>query len=158
MSQKKSLPLCAFIMLLFSTSAARSQQVTGQVRYGDTNQAAFKVNVHCDGTGTSQIRQTDRSGKFTCTLGSPGRFSVRVDADGYIPEEQSGSAPDTNSSEYMFFRLMPKPAAKAATPTASPADPNVPLDARKAFEKGVKQSPLVTKTRSQKERGTWRRR
>ena len=137
MSLKRFLPLCALFIPLLITSAVQAQQVTGQVRYADTNQAAFNVNVHCDGTGTNQIQQTDRSGRFTCRLGSPGRFSVRVDADGYIPEEQSGNAPDTNSSEYMFFRLRPKPAAKAATPTVPPVDPNVPSEARKAFEKGV---------------------
>jgi tetratricopeptide (TPR) repeat protein len=37
----------------------------------------------------------------------------------------------------MFFSLKPKPGAKAATPTASPADPNVPAEAPKAFEKGA---------------------
>lgn len=134
---KKFLPLCALVTLLLIASAAQAQRVTGQVRYADTNQAAFNVNVHCRGTGTSQIQQTDRSGRFTCTLGTPGGFTVRVEADGYITEEQSGNAPDTNSSEYLFFRLLPKSGAKTATRTAPPIDPNVPPEARKAYEKGV---------------------
>jgi len=137
MSLKKLLPFCALFTLLLIKSVTHAQQVTGQVRYGDTNQPAFNVNVHCDGAGTSQIQQTDRSGRFTCRLGSPGRFSVRVDAGGYISEEQSGSALDSNTSEYMFFRLRPDPGAKAAVPTASTADPDVPSEARKAFDKGV---------------------
>jgi tetratricopeptide (TPR) repeat protein len=137
MSLKWSLPLCAILTLLLVASAASAQQVTGQVRYSDTNQPAFNVNVHCDGAGTSQIRQTDRSGRFTCALGSTGSFSVRVEAQGYLREEQSGTAVDTNAQEYLFFRLRPDPAAKTAAPTASPVDPNVPAEARKSFDKGV---------------------
>ena len=137
MALKRLLPLGPLITVLLVTSAAQAQRVTGQVRYADTNQAAFNVSVHCNGTGTNQIQQTDRSGRFTCTLGSPGRFSVRVDADGYLPEEQSGNAPDTNSSEYLFFRLLPKAGPKTATRTVPVIDASVPPEARKAYEKGV---------------------
>jgi tetratricopeptide (TPR) repeat protein len=137
MSERKLILLCAFMMLMFMTSTARSQQVTGQVRFADTNQAAFNVNVHCNGTGTSQIQQTDRSGKFRCTLGSTGSFSVRVDADGYVPEEQSGNAIDTFANEYMLFRLKRIPGAKPSLSTVSVADSNIPPAARKAFDSGV---------------------
>lgn len=137
MSLKKFLPLWALCTFLLVTSTAQAQQVTGQVRYADTNQPAFHANVHCDGAGTTQIRQTDRSGRFTCALGSTGSFSVRVEAPGYLREEQSGTALDTSAQEYFLFRLRPDPEAKAATPAASPSDPNVPSEARKAFDKGV---------------------
>ena len=137
MALKKFLLLGPLVTVLLGPSAAQAQRVTGQVRYGDSNQAAFNVSVHCNGTGTNQIQQTDRSGRFTCTLGSPGRFSVRVDADGYIPEEQSGNAPDTNSSEYLFFRLLPRAGAKTATRTGPVIDASVPPEARKACEKGI---------------------
>jgi uncharacterized membrane protein len=137
MSIMKLFPLIAFFSLLFTASIANAQQATGQVRYSDTGQPAYNVNVHCEGANTSQILQTDRNGKFTCPLGSPGSFSVRVDAGGYLPEVQSATALDSRSSEYMFFRLKPDPRGKTAAATTSPADPNVPAEARKAFDKAV---------------------
>jgi predicted negative regulator of RcsB-dependent stress response len=145
MSIIKLFPQVALFLLLFTASIANAQQVSGQVRYADTGQAAFNVNVHCDGANTSQIQQTDRSGKFTCLLGSPGSFSVRVEAGGYLTEEQSGSALDSHSSEYMFFRLRPDPRGKTATTPANATDPNVPAEALKAFDKGVEAINAGTK-------------
>jgi tetratricopeptide (TPR) repeat protein len=126
-----------FAFLLFSGSVIHAQQVTGQVRYADSNQPAYNANVHCEGASTSQILQTDRSGKFTCLLGSPGSFSVRVDASGYISQQQSGNALDSRSDEYLFFRLQPDPNAKPGASILPIADPKVPAEARKAFDKGV---------------------
>lgn len=126
-------------------SDAIAQRVTGQVRYAESNQPAFNVNVHCEGVGTNQIRQTDRNGKFLCTLGSPGNFTVRVDAPGYFQEQQAGMALDSYSSEYMFFRLRRNPAGGTpnslgvinVSPSSPPIDPNVPTNARKEFDLGM---------------------
>ncbi len=124
--------------------------MTGQVRYSDTNQPAYNAIVRCNGTGTSQIQQTDRSGRFACGLGSTGSFTVSVDADGYFPEQQSGNAIDNQAREYMLFRLKPRPAgAKPAAPAAAPVDPNVPAEARQAFDKGVQAIALGNKEKIQ---------
>jgi len=139
------LTACSIILLFVAASGCRAQQVTGQVRYAESNQPAFNVNVHCEGAGTTQIQQTDRNGRFVCRLGSPGNFTVRVDAPGYLQEQQGGTALDANSNEYMFFRLKKNPAEGAtltplsvvpASPTAS-ADPNVPAQAQKEFSAGI---------------------
>jgi tetratricopeptide (TPR) repeat protein len=137
MPLRKGLLFLSVALFLFSGATAHAQQVTGQVRYADTNQPVYNANIHCEGANTSQIQQTDRSGKFTCLLGSPGGFTVRVDASGYFSEQQSGNALDNHASEYMLFRLKPDPKAKAVASAASPTDPNVPPEARKAFDKGV---------------------
>lgn len=139
MSHTRVLLIAAVFIILAAASEGRSQQVTGQVRYADTNQPAYPANVHCDGTGTSHIEQTDRNGKFTCRLGSPGNYTVRADAPGYVQEEQAGTALDTNQSDYMFFRLKPMAAAanKAPVATSSIVDTKVPADARKQYDMGV---------------------
>ena len=133
------------ILLCVTASAAIGQQVTGQVRYADSNQPAFNVSVHCEGAGTTQILQTDRNGRFTCRLGSPGNFTVRVDAPGFLQEQQAGTALDNNSNEYMFFRLKrdtanaassSPPSVVSASPTAA-VDPNVPPQAQKEFISGM---------------------
>jgi tetratricopeptide (TPR) repeat protein len=139
MSHTRILLIAAVFVALAAASEGRSQQVTGQVRYADTNQPAYPANIHCDGTGTSHIEQTDRSGKFTCRLGSPGNYTVRADAPGYIQEQQSGTALDTNQSDYMLFRLKPMAAVANKTPVtaSSTVDAKVPAEARKQFDMGV---------------------
>jgi tetratricopeptide (TPR) repeat protein len=136
MFNAKSLLPCALLILACTVSVAEAQQVNGQVRAADTGQPLYNAVVHCEGVGTNQIQQTDRSGRFTCRLGGSGNFKVRVDLPGYIQEEQSATAADTNSSEYMFFRLKPSPGAKA-NPSSSPVDANAPAEARAEFEKGA---------------------
>jgi hypothetical protein len=132
MIKKSFYCFCALIIVCLGASNATAQRVIGQVRYAESNQPAFNVNVHCEGVGTNQIRQTDRNGRFVCTLGSPGNFTVRVDAPGYIQEQQAGMALDSNLSEYMFFRLRRNP---EGTPNSfsvvnvSSVDSNVPTDA-----------------------------
>ncbi|MDQ1728706.1 MAG: hypothetical protein QOD33_831 [Pyrinomonadaceae bacterium] len=134
MSQRRILFIVAAFMILAGASEGRSQQVQGRVLLADTNQPAFNVTVHCDGAGTSHVEQTDRNGRFTCHLGGTGNYSVRVELPGYASESQSGTALDTNASDYMDFRLRAVPGKAAAS---SVSDPKVPAEAIKQFDFGV---------------------
>jgi tetratricopeptide (TPR) repeat protein len=111
-----------------------AQQITGQVRYVDTGQAAFNVLVRCDGSGGRSQTFTDRSGNFRFGVG-PGRYTVSINHTGYKTEEQSIELIDNGSSEHMFFRLRPDPSGVKTAPNATTLDANVPAAARKEFEK-----------------------
>ncbi|HEV3469011.1 MAG TPA: tetratricopeptide repeat protein [Pyrinomonadaceae bacterium] len=128
--------LAACLFLLFAAPAARAQRITGQVRYAENNQAAFNVPVRCEGIGVSMIQHTDRSGNFTCLLGSPGSYAVYVSVPGYFEERHSFHLPDATSSEYVFVRLRVDPKAAGDAPPTTPLDPSVPAEAAREFRQG----------------------
>lgn len=125
----------AIVVLVFGASSVAAQQISGQVRAADSGQPIFNAIIHCEGSGTSQIIQTDYNGKFVCNVGGPGNYNIRADLPGYIEEQRSVNMPDVSATEYMLFRLKPDPALKPRNVTAL-IDPNVPPDARAEFEKG----------------------
>jgi tetratricopeptide (TPR) repeat protein len=115
---------------------ALSGQITGQVRYADGGQPAFNVLVSCDAFGQGFIGQamTDRNGKFQFTSLKPDQYRIVIRLSGYT-EEQQETELYTSPTQYLQFRL--KADASGRTPTATPAvlDANVPVEARKEFEK-----------------------
>jgi tetratricopeptide (TPR) repeat protein len=128
------LTLCLFLLLCASDTPA--QQITGQVRYAETNQAAFNVPVRCEGIGASTIQHTDRSGRFACRLGSPGTYAVSVSVPGYMESRHSFHLPDALSSEFVLVQLRADPSRGAAAHAATPLDPSVPAEAGREFHRG----------------------
>lgn len=126
----------AVCFLLFATSSITAQQITGQVRYGDTNQPIFNAIVHCEGSSANFTAQTDYNGKFACNLGGPGNYTVRAASPGYIEEQRTLNIADTRSNEYLLFRLKRDLSARPETLKATTIDASIPQDARVEFEKG----------------------
>jgi len=126
--------LIASAFLAVCVCPVLAQQITGQVRYVDTGQAAFNVIVKCDGTGVRSEVFTDRSGNFRFSV-TPGHYTVSIHMPGYIAEERSVDLVDNNSSEYFFFRLKPDRAGTKPPDSNLTTDPNVPPAAQKEFEK-----------------------
>jgi tetratricopeptide (TPR) repeat protein len=122
------------LFLLLISSSTFAQQLTGQARYSDTNQAAFNVVVKCDGTGGNSQTTTDRSGNFRFNV-SPGHYTVSIRMPGYQPEERAVDLIDTQSSEYLFFRLKADASSPKPATATTAVDPDVPPDARKEFDK-----------------------
>lgn len=120
--------------LFFADVPILAQQISGQVLYLDSGQAAFNILIKCDGTGVRSEQLTDRGGKFRFFV-SPGHYTVAIHAPGYIAEERSVDLVDNNSSEYFFFRLKPDRAGTKPPNSNPAADPNVPPAAQKEFEK-----------------------
>lgn len=120
-------------ILVLAACPVLAQQIQGQVRYAQSNQAAIGVLVHCDGTGGVSDQITDRNGKFKFFV-SPGSYTVTVRQPGFREEQQSRTLTDTQQSEYLFFTLK----AEASTSTRPLPKPpvmgaNVPADAQKEF-------------------------
>ena len=126
-------------LLALAAGSAAAQQIQGEVRYADSGKPALGTLVHCNGTGGTSEQLVDRSGKFYFRV-SPGHYDVYVDAPDYAAPQQSVDLIDTQSSEYLFFRLKLKAASgnrlPPATTISAPTDPNVPAKAREEFDKG----------------------
>lgn len=118
--------------LVFSAVPALAQQIQGQVRYADTNQAAVRVPVRCNGVGCIPILMTDNNGKFVFNV-SVGHYTISVQVPGYLQQEESRDLLDLQSNEYIFFKLKPDGTARAAPGAA--VDANIPEAARKEFTK-----------------------
>jgi tetratricopeptide (TPR) repeat protein len=127
--------LIAVALHIFWTSAVLGQQISGQVRYFDTGQAALNVLVRCNGTGGRSDTLTDRSGNFRFFV-SPGNYLVSIHQPGYIAEERSVDLVDKNSNEYFLFRLKPDGSGAKPPNSPGPIDAIVPATARKEFDQG----------------------
>ena len=123
------------ILMTFGLSAARAQQIQGQVRYADSGRSVLGALVRCDGSGGVSDQLTDRDGRFYFRV-SPGHYTVSVRAVGFIDQEQSRTIIDKMQSEYLFFLLKPEP-TRPATDRTKPRvlDASVPADAEREFEK-----------------------
>src|SRR5260370_41232993 len=115
------------VALLAFSYPTLAQQITGQVHYADSGQAAFNVTIRCVGTAVNTQIVTDRSGRFVCRV-APGHYDVTVEAPGYLREEQSVDILYSFATEFMTFRLKLErsPAARKPTVLTVPADPNAP--------------------------------
>jgi tetratricopeptide (TPR) repeat protein len=112
-----------------------AQQITGQVHYADSGQAAFNVPIRCVGTAVNTQIFTDRSGWFLCRV-APGHYNVTAEAPGYLREEQSVDILDSFATEFMTFRLRPDlSAARKPAVVAALVDPNAPPEANTEFQK-----------------------
>ncbi|HVS82695.1 MAG TPA: tetratricopeptide repeat protein [Pyrinomonadaceae bacterium] len=127
-------PLIVTAFLALCACPVLAQQITGQVRYTDTGQAAFNLIVKCDGTGARSEVFTDRSGNFRFNV-TPGHYTVSIHMPGYIAEERSVDLVDNFSSEYIFFRLKPDGAGTKPLNSNPAVGPNVPPAAQEEFEK-----------------------
>jgi len=110
-------------------------QISGQVRFADTNQPAFNVMVSCDSFTGGLVGQvfTDRSGRFRFTNLGPSQYNISVRVPGYIEQSQTVELL-TSPSGYVQFVLKsdgtkPPPASPASTISA-----NVPEPARKEYD------------------------
>lgn len=135
-------------LLAFAAVSAAAQQIQGEVRNVQTGQPVLGALVHCDGTGGTNQVLTDRNGKFYFRV-SPGHYNVYVSAPGFVAPPQSADLTDTQSSEYLFFRLREDPAHGSAPNADGSAAPgaNVPAKAREEFDKG---SALVGEGKKEK--------
>jgi tetratricopeptide (TPR) repeat protein len=125
--------LTVTLILLVCSSSVVAQQISGQVRYLDTGQAAFNVLVKCDGSGARVEDLTDRNGNFRFKV-TPGHYTISIHTPGYVNEERSFDLVDNFASEYLLIRLKPdgigvKPAV------ASTIDVNVPVEAQREFDR-----------------------
>jgi Tfp pilus assembly protein PilF len=124
--------------LILSASAAHAQQIQGTVRWGPAQRPAQGVIVRCSGTGGTNEHLTDPSGRFYFRV-SPGHYECSVRVPGFREEFKSVDLIDTQSSEYMDFRLREEGDSKAPGGNAGtkPAEPNIPAKAREEFDKGA---------------------
>jgi tetratricopeptide (TPR) repeat protein len=124
-------------ILTFGVSAAHAQQIQGTVRYGAAQRPAQGVLVRCSGTGGTNEHLTDPSGRFYFRV-SPGHYDCSVRVPGFKEENKSCDLIDTQSSEYMDFRLKEEGDSKAsAANSAKSPEANVPAKAREEFDKGA---------------------
>jgi tetratricopeptide (TPR) repeat protein len=128
--------ICGLVFFVLFSCPALAQQITGQVHYADSGQAAFNVPVRCVGTAVNTQIVTDRSGRFVCRV-APGHYDVTVEAPGYLREQQSVDILDSFATEFMTFRLRPDLSAAARKPpvVTVPADRNAPPEANTEFQK-----------------------
>jgi tetratricopeptide (TPR) repeat protein len=126
-------------VLTLGASATRAQQIQGTVRYGSAQRPAQGVLVRCSGTGGTNEHLTDPSGRFYFRV-SPGHYDCSVRVPGFREERRSVDLIDTQSSEYMDFRLREEGDAKASggsSGTKGLSEPNIPAKAREEFDKGA---------------------
>jgi tetratricopeptide (TPR) repeat protein len=113
-------------------------QINGQVRFADTRQPAYNVLVSCDGFPSGFIGQvqTDRNGRFTFNNLGPAQFIIRVQAPGYVSEQQTAEL-QTTSNAYLQFSLQPDPNGVRNAPTTNATvSANIPAEAQKEYEAG----------------------
>lgn len=138
------------LVLALAASSARAQptsgrasaqprgHITGQVRFADTKQPAYNVLVSCDafqGGYVGQV-QTDRNGRFNFNDLAPAQFMIKVQAPGYLAEQQSAEL-QTTSSAYLQFSLRPDPnAARGTGLTGFVPEAGIPPAAQQEFEAG----------------------
>ena len=123
-------------VLALTAAAVQAQQIQGTVRYGPAQKAAQGVLVRCSGTGGTNEHLTDPNGRFYFRV-SPGHYDCSVRVPGFREEYKSVDLIDTQSSEYMDFRLKEegenKPGSSSATKSI---EPEIPAKARDEFAKG----------------------
>ncbi|HEX8071550.1 MAG TPA: tetratricopeptide repeat protein [Pyrinomonadaceae bacterium] len=98
-----------------SAAQPSSGQINGQVRFADTRQPAYNVQVTCDAFtgGIMGQMQTDRSGRFVFNGLGPAQFIIRVQAPGYLEERQNVEL-QTQPNAYLQISLRPDPNADPA--------------------------------------------
>jgi tetratricopeptide (TPR) repeat protein len=136
-----ALVLLLLVSSTFSSAQFRSpnqpSEIRGQVRYALGGAPANEVIVRVDqlsGGFINEVR-TDRLGKFRITNLAPIQYQVIIRQPGY-QEIQREVDLVMNGSEYLQLQLVPEQAAAAAVNlSARILDANVPLEARKEFEK-----------------------
>jgi tetratricopeptide (TPR) repeat protein len=119
-----------------SSASTQAQQIQGTVRYGPAQKPAQGVLVRCSGTGGTNEHMTDPSGRFYFRV-SPGHYECSVRVPGFREEFRSVDLIDTQSSEYMDFRLRAEGDTKPAGSSSAtkPNEPNIPQKAREEFDK-----------------------
>ena len=84
--------LACIALVLASASPVLAQigQISGQVRYAETNQPAFNAIVSCDSYISGFIGQqyADRNGRFQFSRLQLGQYTIRVRYPGYLEEKQ----------------------------------------------------------------------
>ena len=87
-----SFRLACMALVLASASPVLAQigQISGQVRYAETNQPAFNAIVSCDSYISGFIGQqyADRNGRFQFSRLQLGQYTIRVRYPGYLEEKQ----------------------------------------------------------------------
>jgi len=142
--------LCSSVLLLLvlflipATSSAQLRspnqpaEIRGQLRYALGGSPANEVVVRVDqlpGGSVGEVR-TDRLGKFRFTNLAPIQYQVIIRQPGY-QEIQREVNLIMSGSEYLQLQLVPEEhAVKPVYSSARILDVNVPLEARKEFERG----------------------
>jgi Flp pilus assembly protein TadD len=146
------LPLAPLLLLLVSSTLSSAQsrspnqpaEIRGQLRYALGGAPADEVVVRVDqlsGGFINEVR-TDRLGKFRISNLAPIQYQVVIRHPGY-QEIQREVNLVIMGSEYLQLQLVPERAAAAPVHlSARILDANVPLEARKEFEKA--ESLVVT--------------
>lgn len=124
-------------VMALAASPVLAQQIEGQVRYAQGGAPVFNAEVRCSGIGCSGRIFTDRNGRFLFRFRRPGRYTITVQAPGFIPEERSFALLGYSTSEYMFVQLRADREA-SGSPSAPPGVINAgpPPMARREFEMG----------------------
>lgn len=143
-----TLLLLLFLSPTITSSQTRSPnqpaEIRGQLRYALGGAPANEVVVRVDqlsGGFISEVR-TDRLGKFRITNLAPIQYQVIIRQPGY-QEIQREVNLVMSGSEYLQLQLVPEQAAAEPMHTSARIlDVNVPLEARKEFEKA--QGLIVT--------------
>lgn len=119
-------------------SAAQPAEIRGQLRYAAGGAPAADVVVRLDqlsGGFVNEVR-TDRLGKFRITNLSPIQYQVVIRHPGY-QEIQREVNLVLQSSEYLQLQLVEEPShVITAKPSSGILNANVPVEARKEFERG----------------------
>jgi tetratricopeptide (TPR) repeat protein len=119
-------------VLVIGASAVNAQQIQGTVRNAATQQPIMGALVRCSGSGGTNEHLTDPNGKFFFRV-SPGHYECSVRASGFREQQESKDLLDTQSSEYLDFRLTADSGSAGTSAVAS----NIPAKAREDFDKGA---------------------
>jgi tetratricopeptide (TPR) repeat protein len=142
-------PTIVILLILFLTptpaaaqlrSATQPAEIRGQLRFAAGGAPAVEIVVRVDqlsGGFINEVR-TDRLGKFRFTNLAPVQYQIIIRHPGYQEIQREVNLVMT-SSEYLQLQLV---AEEAVAPSPRPfsarvLDANVPLEARKEFEKAA---------------------
>lgn len=138
-----------------ASAQVRSVEISGQVRYALGGTPAIDVVVRLDQVSGGYVAEarTDRLGKFRFTGLAPIQYHIVIRHFGYREIVQEVNL-IMASSDYVQFQLVKEKAASSAPPVSGTkvVDANVPLEARREFEKS--EPLLATGKKEQIEEGT----
>jgi tetratricopeptide (TPR) repeat protein len=138
--------LVAGSFCLHGQTAPSTTEITGRVLNLQTSQPVFNISVFCEGSGFSGRVITERNGNFRFSQLVPGHYTVSIHTPGYQDSQQSVDILDSRSNQYLLFRLREEGTPKTGS-VATVVDANVPIEARKEFEKA---EPLLATGKKEK--------
>lgn len=94
-------PLLFFLVITYSFSLAKAQEITGKVVSG--NEALEFVNVYIKGLNVGAV--TDSAGNFSIKVQETGKFTIQASRIGYQTAQQQITLPQAKSIE-LTFELM----------------------------------------------------